>query len=177
MEAAAHGPDEGIVRTYSVTVDGEEFQVAVENDAIVAINGQPCNGVSIEQTSPHQFSVLLDGAGATIAMSGAAGKFEAFTEARLHEIQVTTERERLRKQLRASMPGQTRTEIRAPMPALVVRIEVKEGESVHEGQGLVILEAMKMENEIKAQASGKVKEIRISAGKAVEKDELLILLE
>ena len=63
------------------------------------------------------------------------------------------------------------------MPALVVKVEVSVGEEVKEGQGLLILEAMKMENEIKCHQAGKVKEILVSKGKPVEKGELLMRLE
>jgi biotin carboxyl carrier protein len=177
MAASADRYDEGIVKTYNVNIDGEEFLVGMDNGIVVSINGEACGPVSVEQTSRHQYSVLLDGIGVTIAASGASGRFEAFTEARLHQVQVTSERERFRKQLKTASSGPVRTEIRAPMPALVVKVEVKEGDSVHEGQGLVVLEAMKMENEIRSHADGKVKGIRVKAGEAVEKDALLILLE
>ena len=165
------------MKTYTVAVDGQEFRVDLENDTVVALNGEPCGPVSVEQTSCHQYSVLLDGTTMTIAASGSSGKYEAFSEACLHQVQVTSEREQFRKMLSAASQGPMRTEVRAPMPALVVKVEVREGDSVSEGQGLVILEAMKMENEIKAYSAGTVREICVTAGEAVEKDELLILLE
>ncbi len=70
-----------------------------------------------------------------------------------------------------------KSEIKAPMPALVVRVEVEIGQKVKPGQGLLILEAMKMENEIKAHSAGIIKEIYATKGKPVEKGELLMLLE
>jgi biotin carboxyl carrier protein len=165
------------MKTYSVAVDGEEFQIGVDGGLVVSVNGQASDPISVEQTSSHQYSVLLGPVTLTIAAAGSAGKYEAYAEARLHRIQVTSERERFRKELSAATQGSTRTEIRAPMPALVVKIEVQEGETVNEGQGLIVLEAMKMENEIKAHAAGTVQEIRVTAGKAVEKDAVLILIE
>jgi biotin carboxyl carrier protein len=60
---------------------------------------------------------------------------------------------------------------------MVVKVEVSVGDEVVEGQGLVILEAMKMENEIKSHQAGKVKSVLVEKGKAVEKGELLLLLE
>lgn len=64
--------------------------------------------------------------------------------------------------------------IRAPMPGLVVRVEVDEADRVEPGQGLVIIEAMKMENELRAEASAWVERIHVSRGDAVEKGQLLI---
>jgi biotin carboxyl carrier protein len=66
--------------------------------------------------------------------------------------------------------------VRAPMPGLIVRVEVEAGQLIRVGQGLVVLEAMKMENEIKALSAGKVADVHVTPGKAVEKGELLISL-
>jgi pyruvate carboxylase subunit B len=60
------------------------------------------------------------------------------------------------------------------MPGLVVRVEVAEGQSVTAGQGVVIMEAMKMENELKAEAAGVVGKILVQPGQAVEKGAVLI---
>jgi len=64
--------------------------------------------------------------------------------------------------------------IKAPMPGLVLRIQVEAGQQVEKGQALLVLEAMKMENVLKAPASGVVAEIKAVAGAAVEKGEVLI---
>ena len=62
----------------------------------------------------------------------------------------------------------------APMPGLVVRIAVAVGDTVAAGQGLAVIEAMKMENELRASAAGVVTAIRVSVGQAVEKGAVLI---
>lgn len=66
--------------------------------------------------------------------------------------------------------------LKAPMPGLVVRINVAVGDQVQGGQGLIVMEAMKMENELRASASGVVVAIHASAGTAVEKGALLVEL-
>ncbi len=65
-------------------------------------------------------------------------------------------------------------QLKAPMPGLVINIDVKTGDIVNEGDNLLVLEAMKMENVIKAVGTGTVKEIKISKGDKVEKDQVLI---
>jgi biotin carboxyl carrier protein len=65
----------------------------------------------------------------------------------------------------------------APIPGLVVKVLVAEGDMVEENQPMVLLEAMKMENELRAQKAGKVKQVRIVAGQRVEQNALLLLLE
>jgi biotin carboxyl carrier protein len=67
--------------------------------------------------------------------------------------------------------------IKAPMPGLVLEVLVADGQEVHKGDSLLILEAMKMENVIKAAGDGKVKSIKAVKGQAVEKGFLLIELE
>jgi biotin carboxyl carrier protein len=63
------------------------------------------------------------------------------------------------------------------MPGLIVRINVKPGDTVGQGQGLVVMEAMKMENELRAQAAGTVKSVNVTPGTAVEKGTVLIEME
>ena len=65
----------------------------------------------------------------------------------------------------------------APMPGLIVRINVAAGDHVAPGQGLVVMEAMKMENELRATTSGRVRRVAVSAGSAVEKGAVLLELE
>ncbi len=66
--------------------------------------------------------------------------------------------------------------VHSPMPGLVVKLEVREGEEVFPGQGLVVLEAMKMENELKAQQKGRIKALHVQQGQAVQKGEKLITI-
>ena len=64
--------------------------------------------------------------------------------------------------------------VRAPMPGMILRLMVEPGQTVALGQGLAILEAMKMENELRAVQAGRIEEIFVPIGQAVEKDERLL---
>ena len=68
-------------------------------------------------------------------------------------------------------------EVRAPMPGLVLRVSAAVGQTVDAGEGLVVLEAMKMENELTAPAAGTVTAIHAAAGDAVGKNDLLVELD
>jgi pyruvate carboxylase subunit B len=67
--------------------------------------------------------------------------------------------------------------IEAPMPGVVLRYEVKEGASVKEDDVVMVMEAMKMENEITSPASGVVKEIKFKAGDRIEEGDVLLTIE
>ena len=69
------------------------------------------------------------------------------------------------------------TIVKSPMPGLVTTIEVKVGDQVEPGTGLLVLEAMKMENEIKSSVRGKIKSIEIKEKMVIEKNQVLISIE
>ncbi|MGB0885417.1 MAG: acetyl-CoA carboxylase biotin carboxyl carrier protein subunit [Chitinophagales bacterium] len=68
-------------------------------------------------------------------------------------------------------------DIKAPMPGLVISIDVKPGDEIKKGDAILILEAMKMENVLKASGDGVIKEIKVKEGVAVEKNQILVSLE
>lgn len=73
--------------------------------------------------------------------------------------------------------GGVAKELKAPMPGLVLEIMVKAGDSIKKGDAILVLEAMKMENNIKAVADAVVKKIAVQKGNAVEKNQVLVLFE
>jgi len=96
----------------------------------------------------------------------------------IFEIQLEDERSTILKkfQQRAHSESSLVT-IKAPMPGLIVRLEAKEGEFVKKGQGVVVVEAMKMENEIKAPLAGTITEIMVTRHMAVEKGAPLLQIK
>lgn len=164
------------MHTYAVTLDKREYSVDVHDDGRVDVDGRPIV-VDITRTG-NAFSILLDGVSVRIVALPSDAEVHALIHGHQHDILVESERDRLMKKFSAATGGRhQRSEIHAPMPALVVRVEVNVGDEVQEGQGLIVLEAMKMENEMRAHQAGRVKQILVSRGKAVEKGELLLLLE
>ena len=74
-------------------------------------------------------------------------------------------------------PEAATNEVNAPMPGLILDILVEAGQEVESGTPLIILEAMKMENVLKADGAGRVQEVRVKKGEAVDKRQLLIVME
>jgi biotin carboxyl carrier protein len=162
---------------FHVKVDGEEYDVDLAEGSPPSISGlgQPA---TVQTVGDHLYSVMIGNQSFTVLAARSNGSFEVLCGGMYHQVAVDTERGRLlRKYATAGGDKSRHAEIHAPMPAMVVKVEVAVGDEVVEGQGLVILEAMKMENEIKSHQAGKVKSVLVEKGKAVEKGELLILLE
>jgi biotin carboxyl carrier protein len=132
----------------------------------------------IQQLDERTFSLLIDGVSINVVAEKSDDGYRLLLNGKQVTAKVESERARLLKRFESQTSiGHRKTEIKAPMPALVVKVEVGVGDDVPSGQGLLILEAMKMENEIKAHSAGTVKEIYVTKGKPVEKGELLMLLE
>jgi biotin carboxyl carrier protein len=165
------------VRSYRVSVDGDNIEIGIDQSGQLSIEGKTVEA-DIRQLGASQYSALIDGRSFTLMVTGTSGKFQVLHGSLSHEVVVETERERLMQAYnRTAKTAAPRTEIRAPMPALVIRIEVSVGEKVEPGMGLMVLEAMKMENELKSHVAGTVREIHATQGKPVEKGELLLVLE
>lgn len=95
-----------------------------------------------------------------------------------YHVEALGERVRAIQELAAkSAPPAGPAPVIAPMPGLVVRVSVAVGDTVVAGQGVLVMEAMKMENELRASAHATVKAIRVTQGTAVEKGTVLIELE
>jgi len=162
---------------YTVTVEGKELLVSVREDEIVQVR-ETDGPVRVRTAGSHRFSVMIGDSTYDVVAARLDGEYHVMMDGKHLSASVESERERLlRAYARKGGGAHHRTKIHAPMPALVVNVEVAVGDEVKPGQGLVILEAMKMENEIKAHQSGTVKEVHVEKGKKVEKGALLILLE
>ena len=105
------------------------------------------------------------------------GRYTLWVDGYRFEVEALDERTRAIRDLSAANAAPTGpAPIIAPMPGLIVRVNVSVGDRVEAGQGIVVMEAMKMENELRATAPGTVQTIEVAAGTAVEKGTLLVSL-
>ncbi len=148
--------------TFSVSIDGKEYSIDAADGRCQLRDHPPA---SVDEVSPGVYSVLLDGKSFRILASRDGDAYAVLCSGIAGQARVDTERGRLLKKFGAATGTVThKAEIHAPMPALVVRVEVQAGQSVQKGDGLVILEAMKMENELKAPHAGTVKKVLVAGG-------------
>jgi biotin carboxyl carrier protein len=149
-----------------------KFHVAVDGRTIDIDSGQLS---AVKQVEPGVYSVLLGGASYEIRLTGTPDGLRAEACGRLFGVDVRDPRDTSRG-ARASI-GSGRQSVTAPMPGKVIRVLVKVGDSVEVGQGLVVVEAMKMQNEMKATRPGRVTEVRAGAGQTVGAGDTLVILE
>ena len=165
------------MKTFVVSIAGHERKVTVDDQGSVIVDGG--EGREVVRCSPTEYTMSLNGRIARVAaIQDGDESVKLITGGRVYAATVQTERSLLmKKYAKSTRPSASKMDIHAPMPALVVKVEVEVGQSVTPGQGLIVLEAMKMENEIKAHFAGSVKSIHAQKGKPVEKGELLLVLE
>jgi biotin carboxyl carrier protein len=177
VASARTGQDGARMKTYKIQARNRTITVVVAPDGSATVNGEH---IDHTLTRLHGDQWLLRIGDRTFEISPPEPGLEedervVFVNGRAVSLRVEDERAVL---LRA-VQGEKATHvhhaaIRAPMPGRVTRLLVSEGELIETGQGLLLLEAMKMENEIKSPVAGVVKRIRIEAGSAVEKNAILI---
>jgi biotin carboxyl carrier protein len=162
---------------YYSRIGQTEYEIEI-NDGQVFVDGQAVE-VDLRQSGAAElYSVLFDGRSYELLIE--ADRFQYGVILRGERFDVVVEDERTRR-LNAgrSMPVAPDGDlpVTAPIPGLVVKVLVAEGESVQEQQPLVILEAMKMENEIRAVRGGVVKKVAVSPGQRIEQNGVLLVLE
>jgi len=160
---------------YFVTLAGRTLQVELEPEG-VRVDGVEVSADLAHVEGTDLRSLLLDGASyGILANLREDGLWDLHLRGRRWAAEVVDERTRaIREMAGDAGAAQGPRPIRAPMPGLVVKVEVAVGDRVEAGQGVAIVEAMKMENELRAEAPGVVAGIRVSPGQAVEKDQILI---
>ncbi len=162
---------------YYARVGDTEYEVVIDQGQI-SINGEP---ITVDLTAigtPELYSILYGGRSYDLLVQSERSNYTITFRSEQYIIQVEDERtRRLNFGRQAPALPQGELPIRAPISGLIVKVLVEPGDSVEDGQPLVILEAMKMENEIRSLRAGVVKSIAVAAGKRVEQNEPLLVLE
>ena len=157
---------------FLVTADARfEFQITPETAKSIDIVPNGSEGFHLIQNG-KSYKVEL------VAADYANRKFTVRVNGREHQAEIADKYARLIKKMGLTVGASAKQNIiKAPMPGLVLDVLVKEGQTVQEGDALVILEAMKMENVLKAANDGVIKRIGTEKGNAVDKGALLIEME
>lgn len=163
---------------YITTVNNKDFLVEVNDDHHITINGKTYE-IDFESVSGQPvYSLIVDGRSHEAYVHEGDDEWQVLLRGRLYPAQVVDERE---KRLRAAAGGGVAEtgefHLKAPMPGLVVAVPVTDGQEIKKGQVLLILESMKMQNELKSPRDGVVTKIKVKAGESVEQKQALLSLQ
>ena len=160
-----------------IEAGGRLHKVGIETDRgrdghlIVTVDGEPA-AIDVRRT-PGGYSLLFDNRVVEVAVTDTRG--EVVVHLPSISVPVSIDAGRRRGKTAGQADGEQR--IAAPMPGRVVRVLVQPGDEVELRQPLVVVEAMKMENELRAPKAGRVKEVAVEPGASVEAGRLLIVIE
>jgi biotin carboxyl carrier protein len=162
---------------YFARVGESEYEIEIDQGQVL-LNGEPVEVDLTQVGNPELYSILFGGRSYDMLVQSERSNYTITFGGEQFVVQIEDERSRkLNQGRRAPALPQGELAIRAPISGLIVKVLVEPGDSVADGQPLVILEAMKMENEIRSLRTGVVKSVAVSAGERVEQNAALLVLE
>lgn len=159
---------------YITTIDGKEYSVEIIDDKHVRINDQVLE-VDFESVSGQPvYSLIIGGKSYEAYIYPDENEWQVLLHGQLYQASVEDEREKRLRAAGSKVVEGGEFHLKAPMPGLVVAVPVEEGQAVQQGQVLLILESMKMQNELKSPRDGTISRVRVKAGETVERKQTLL---
>jgi biotin carboxyl carrier protein len=160
---------------YVTTIAGQEYLVEILDESHVALDGKIYE-VDFQAIGDQPvFSLLVNGKSYEAYVYPAGREWQILLQGRSYPSLVEDERERRLRIASGSRVGErAEFHLKAPMPGLVVSMPVNEGEEVQAGDVLIILESMKMQNELRSPRPGKVTRVRVEIGDRVEQHQTML---
>jgi biotin carboxyl carrier protein len=160
---------------YVATVNQKSYTVEIMPDGKLLVDSVERDVSFLSLDDKSLYSLLVDNASYEGLVEEADGRYNVLMWGALYSVRVMDEREqRLANASAGFVPNDAEVIIRSPMPGLIIDVPVQEGQSVDAGQTLVILESMKMENELKAPRAGTVRSVAVRSGDSVEQNKRLV---
>jgi len=163
---------------YIATLDDQTFEIEINAEDQITVDGESLSIDFRSVSGQPVYSLLVNGQSYEAYVQAAEAGLEVLLQGQLHVVEVEDERHRkLRETSGGPAVHSGEFNLKSPMPGLIVAVPVVEGQAVVKGQDLVILESMKMQNELKAPRDGTIGRVRVRAGDSVEQNQVLITLE
>lgn len=136
------------------------------------------NDININEIRPGIFHIIRNNTSYNVEVLKANREEKSFVvrvNGNKYTVQLKDKYDELLEKLGMNSTATAKVkEIKAPMPGLVIEVRVKEGDNIKQGDGLLVLQAMKMENVIKSPTAGDIKKVHIKKGDAIEKNQVMI---
>lgn len=163
---------------YITTVDDETYEIEINEAGEIRVDGErlPADFMAVAEQSVY--SLLLDNHSFEAHISPGPAGLEVLLRGQRYNVEVEDERSRLLRRVGGAEAGPSGTfQLKAPMPGMVLAVPVEEGQEVAKGDDLIILESMKMQNELKSPRDGIVTRVRVQPGDSVQQNAVLIVVD
>lgn len=157
---------------YVTLINDRSYEIEIDQEGKVLVNGEE-RDVDFLNLGGDLFSVITEHRSLEAVINDDEGAVAVMMSGRQFEAQVLDERAMLMMQRRGTQATGS-GEVKAPMPGLIVAVTAERDANVAKGDTVVVLESMKMQNELKAPIDGALRAIHVEAGQAVDKNELLV---
>ncbi|HEY4688345.1 MAG TPA: biotin/lipoyl-containing protein [Anaerolineae bacterium] len=163
---------------YATTIGDQTYIIEINREGEIIIDGETCRADLRSIDGLGTFSLLLDNESHEALVEARGDKIGVLLRGRFYPVRVEDERaRRLAESSRGLGVTSGEVVIKSPMPGLIVSVHITPGQDVKKGQTLVILESMKMENELKAPRDGKIGSVRVEARQTVEQGQTLVTID
>lgn len=162
---------------YITTVNDQEFEIEIGHDQEIVVNGEPFV-IDFQQLSEgNVVSLLLNNHSFEAVVEERENVWEVLLRGELYMVSVQDERAyRLAKARGSDTAVHGEAVIKSPMPGIIIATPVVQGQPVQKGDKVIILESMKMENELRAPRDGVIGRVHVQPGDGVEKDQVLAVI-
>lgn len=160
---------------YVTTVEGKEFTVEILDEHHVMVDDKAYEIDFVPVGNQPVFSLLVNGVSYDAHVYQDENVWQVLFQGGVYSAIVEDEREkRLRAALGGGVAEHEEYHLRAPMPGLVISVPVHEGQAINKGEVLLVLESMKMQNELRSPRAGIVARLRVRSGDRVEQKETML---
>jgi len=163
---------------YVARINDQEFEISIEGENQIVVDGETYSIDFRSVGGQAVFSLILEGRSFEALVQPSPEGMQVLLRGHLFPVQVEDERQRRLRESTSSKAAETGIVfLKSPMPGLIVSVQVAAGQHVEKGENLVILESMKMQNELKAPRAGSIKQVRIKTGERVEQNQILLTMD
>ncbi|MCB0169947.1 MAG: biotin/lipoyl-binding protein [Anaerolineae bacterium] len=161
---------------YVTTVGDQQYTIDINKENEIVLDGEVINADMQQMPDTLMYSIIIDGKSHDVRLSEGDGVYVVQLGGQIYEVVVEDERTRRLAGLKGNVALTGEAILKAPMPGVVVEVPVTTGQEVAQGDIVIVLESMKMQNEFKAPRAGTVHMIYVAAGDKVEQNDTMITI-
>jgi biotin carboxyl carrier protein len=162
---------------YVTTIGEESYEVEINGEDELFVDGQRMLIDFRSVAGQSVYSLIVNGKSYEALVQPAEEGLEVLLQGHLFQVSVEDERQRrLRQSSGSTTTLRGEFHFKAPMPGLIVKVRVREGQEIKKGDRLIVLESMKMQNELSSPSDGTVRNLRIKPGDNVDQNQVLLTL-